>query len=201
MIVSLAAVVFASGIWRGRTILIASVIGAAIIMWVPNVMWSRFSLGTSTGHPEARARIYTAAVERFPEYAITGVGAGNFWNVWGRHSGYAYGRYGVLGAHNAFIQVTIYWGLAGLLALIAVVWQAYRCLPRHCGSDVLSLQLLGVSVAVLIWALTVHSLSAKEYSLVLGFLVGARRQIWPKHIVHPATRKPSLRHPILARRS
>jgi O-antigen ligase len=149
---------------------------------------------------EARARIYTAAVEHFPEYALTGVGVGNFWGAWGRHSNYAYGR-GVLGSHNVFIQVTIYWGLIGLLALIAVVWQAYRCLPRHCGSDTLSLQLLGISVAVLIWALTMHNLYAKEFSLVLGLLVGARRQIWPKGIVHQATRKPRLPRPTLARMS
>jgi O-Antigen ligase len=196
MIVSLTAVVFTSGVWRGRTILIAGVIAAAIVMWVPNVMWSRLTFSTEThrGYTEARGRIYTAAVEHFPEYAMTGVGAGNFWGGWGRHSNFAY-HHGVLGAHNVFIQVTIYWGLVGLLALIAVVWQAYRCLPQHCGSDALSLQLLGVSVAVLIWALSMHNLYAKDFSLVLGLLVGARRQIWPKGIVHPATRKRKLPRP------
>jgi hypothetical protein len=192
MIVSLAAVMFASGVWRGRTILMAGVIGAAIVMWVPNVVWSRFTLSKGHSYEEARVRIYKAAVEHFPEYAMTGVGVGNFWGAWGMYSNFA----GV-GAHNVFIQVTIYWGLAGLLALMAVVWQAYRCLPRHCGSDALSLQLLGVSVAALIMSLSMQSLYAKDFSLVLGLLVGARRWIWPKGIVPPEPRKQRLPRPTL----
>jgi hypothetical protein len=200
MIGSLAAVMFAGGVWRGRTILMASVIGAAIVMWVPDVVWSRLTFSTETrqGYTEARARIYTAAVEHFPEYAMTGVGVGNFWGAWGRHSNYGHGHFGVTGAHNIFIQITIYWGLAGLLALIAVVWQAYHCLPRHCGSDALSLQLLGVSVAALIMSLSLHNLYIKDFSLVLGLLVGARRWIWPKGIVLPATRKQRLLRPTIS---
>jgi hypothetical protein len=198
IIVSFAAVMFASGIWRGRTILMAGLIGGAIVMWIPDVVWSRLTFSTEShqGHMEARARVYTAAVEHFPEYVLTGVGVGNFWGAWGMHSNYA-GRHGVSGAHNAFIQVTIYWGLAGLFTLIMVVWQAYRCLPRHCGSDALSLQLLGVSVAVLIMSLSAHNLYAKDFSLILGLLVGARRQIWPKGVVHPATREQTLPRRIL----
>jgi hypothetical protein len=190
MIGSLAAVMFAGGIWRGGTILMAGIIGAAIVMWVPNVVWARFTLSMGHNYEEARVTIYKAAVEHFPEYAMTGVGAGNFWGAWGRYySNYGVGRGKLIGAHNVFIQVTIYWGLAGLLALMAVVWQAYRCLPRHCGSDTLSLQLLGISVAALIMSLGMHDLYAKDFSLVLGLLVGARRWIWPQGIVQPATRK------------
>jgi O-antigen ligase len=203
MIVSVTAVLYASGIWRGRIILIAGIFGAAVIMWVPNVMWARLTVPTESreGYTDARGRIYTAAVEHFPEYAMTGVGAGNFYTEWGFRSNYGYGRRNVTGSHNVFIEVTIYWGLAGLLALMAVVWQAYRCLPRHCGSDPLSLQLLGISVAALIMSLSVHDLYAKDFSLVLGLLVGARRWIWPKGIVQPATWKQRLPRPILARMS
>jgi hypothetical protein len=197
MIISSVAVMFASGIWRGRTILMAGVLGAAIVMWVPDVVWSRFTLSQGHNYEETRVRIYKAAVEHFPEYATTGVGAGNFWSAWGVHSNYEHGRHKVVGAHNVFIQVTIYWGLASLLALMAVVWQAYRCLPRHCGSDPLSLQLLGISVAALIMSLSMHSLYAKDFSLVLGLLVGARRWIWPEGIVPPAPRKQRLPRPTL----
>lgn len=201
IMVAFAAVMFARGIWRGRTILIAGMIAAAVLMWVPDIVWSRFtfSMEPRQGHMEARARIYTAAMAHFPEYAMIGVGAGNFWGSWGMSSNYNLGYRSVSGAHNVFIQVTIYWGLAGLAALIALVWQAYRCLPRYCGSDVLSLQLLGVSVAVFMMSLTVHNLYAKDFSLVLGLLVGARRWIWPRGIVLPTIQKyrrlrPSLRH-------
>jgi len=201
MIISSVAVMFASGIWRGRTILMAGVLGAAIVMWVPDVVWSRFTLSRSHNSEETRVRIYKAAVEHFPEYAMAGVGAGNFWSAWGVHSNYQYGRHGVVGAHNVFIQVTIYWGMASLLALMAVVWQAYCCLPRHCGSDPLSLQLLGISVAALIMSLSMHSLYAKDFSLVLGLLVGASRWIWPKGIQYSATWKQRPPRPILARMS
>jgi hypothetical protein len=199
LIGSLAAVMFARGVWRGRTILMVGVIGAAIAMWIPDVVWSRFSLQTDAqrGHHEARVRLYVAAVEEFPEYAMAGVGAGNFWAAWGRQTNFHVGTRSVSGAHNAFIQVTIYWGLAALLALIAVVWHAYRCLPRHCGSDVLSLQLLGVSIAAFIPLFIMHSIYAKEFSLVLGLLVGARCWIWPRGIVQPATWKQRLPRPTL----
>jgi len=112
---SFAAVIFASGIRRGRIMLMAGVIGAAIAICVPDVVWTRFTFSTETHHgqQEGRAIVYTAAVEHFPEYAMTGVGAGNFWGAWGRLSKYGGGR-NVKGAHNVFIQVTIYWGLAGL---------------------------------------------------------------------------------------
>jgi hypothetical protein len=199
LIGSLTAVLFARGILRGRTILMAGVLGAAIIIWVPNAVWSRFTLQADVqrGDYEARARLYIAAVEDFPKYAMAGVGAGNFWTAWGRQTNFQVGTRNVSGAHNAFIQVTIYWGLAALLALIAVVWQAYRCLPRHCGSDVLSLQLLGVFIAVLMLLFSMNSFYSKDLSLVLGLLVGARCWVWPKRIVQPATWKQRRPRPIL----
>ena len=178
----------------------AGVIGAALVIWVPDVVWLRFAFPTETnrGHQEPRARVYTAAVEHFPEYAMTGVGASNFWGAWGRLSQYSWGP-SVKGAHNVFIQITIYWGLAGLLALIALVWQAYRCLPRHCGSDPLSLQLLGISVVALVSMLSMHNFEAKGFSLVLGLLGGARHWIWPRAIVQLATWKQRVPRPTTAR--
>jgi hypothetical protein len=195
LIGSLVAVMFTSGIRRGRTILTVGLVGTALLMWVPAVVWSRFTFSTEMYHGamEARARVYTAAVEHFPEYALTGVGSGNFWGAWGRLS-----QYGGNGAHNVFIQVTVYWGLAALLALMAVAWQAYRCLPRHCGADPLSLQLLGVSVAALVMSLGIHNLYAKDFSLVLGLLVGARRWIWPQGVVRLRSRQQRLPRFILA---
>ena len=196
---SFAAVMFASGVWRGRTILMAGVIGAAMVMLVPDVVWLRFAFPTETnrGNQEARARVYTAAVEHFPEYAMTGVGVGNFHGAWGRLSQYGWGP-GVKGAHNVFIQFTIYWGVAGLLALMALVWQAYRCLPRHCGSDPLSLQLLGVSVVALIVMLSMHNFEAKDFSLVLGLLGGTHRWIWPRGILQLATWKQRVPRPTIS---
>jgi hypothetical protein len=199
LIGSLATVVFASGVKRGRTIFIVAVTGAAIFMLIPDVVWSRFTLqmDTQRGHHEARVRLYIAAMENLPDYVMTGVGAGNFWGAWGRQTNFHVGTQSVSGAHNVFLQVIIYWGLPALLTLIAVVWQAYRCFPRRCGADVLSLQLLGVSVAALIMSFSMHSLYAKDFSLVLGLLVGARCWVWPRGGLQTATRKRRLPRPSL----
>ena len=102
---------------------------------------------------------------------------------------------GVYGAHNAFIQVTIFWGLAGLLMLIVVVYLAYRCLPRGGGKDVLVLCLYGIAVALLLQMMVAHGLAAKEYSLGLGLLVGGHRWIWPKGIILSVRRGQGRRYP------
>jgi hypothetical protein len=132
-----------------------------------------YSTEVHGGKMEGRARVYTAAIEHLPEYLGSGVGVGNFWGPWGKRS-----SFGGLGAHNGFIQVTIYWGLAGLLALAAVIWQAYRCLPANCGKDVIGLCLAGTAVSLFMMLLITHNLYIKEFSLGLGMLVGAQRWVW-----------------------
>jgi len=188
LILSCVTVIFSSGLGRSRTILLAGMVAAGTIIWVPDAVWSRMTFSTQArqGKMEARAHVYTVAVEHFPEYMLTGVGVRNFWGPWGEHSGFA-GRRGVIGAHNCFIQATIYWGLAGLLGLIAVIWQAYRYFPEYCGNDTLALSLLGVAVSVLLLTLVVHNLYAKDFSLGLGLLVGTRYWIWPTGVIRSAS--------------
>jgi len=137
-----------------------------------------FSTQVHDGKVEARARIYKASVEYLPEYVLTGVGMANYWGHWGAQHRFT-GRTGVVGAHNCFFQVTIYWGLAGFLALLTVIWQAYRYCPKHCGNDTLALSLLGIVVSVGLMLLIVPNLYSKPFSLGLGLLVGARYWIWP----------------------
>jgi hypothetical protein len=86
---------------------------------------------------------------------------------------------GLVGAHNSYIQVTIYWGLLGLLALISIVYSAYRCLPKKCGNNPCSLAVLGVVVALAILMLQDQSLNFKGYALGLGILIGMHYWIWP----------------------
>jgi hypothetical protein len=183
-IISCAAVMFASGVRRGKIILFASVLAVTMMTLVPDALWSRMSFSTEArgGRVEARAALYTAVVENLPEYVVTGVGAGNFWEswAWGK-AGFRLGP-GVVGAHNVFFQFTIFWGLVGLLGLMAVIWQACRCLPRQCGKDGPSLCLLGVSTALFFLMLQQHALS-KEFSLGFGLLVGSCCWIWPTGIV------------------
>jgi hypothetical protein len=186
---SCAAVMIAYGI-NFRVIAIAAVLGASIVLWVPEAVFSRLTFSTEVreGKMEARARVYTAAVEHLPEYVMTGVGVGNFWGAWGMQSLYAAKTY-VIGAHNCFIQATIYWGLPGLLALTVLVLQAYRCLPKGRGHDVLALSLYGVTVSLLFLSFVIHNLNAKEFSLGLGVLVGSRLWIWPQVIPRSPARQ------------
>jgi hypothetical protein len=186
-------VMYAYGVMRIRTLVVALVLGTGILFWVPNAVYSRLTFSTEplhSGRTEARARLLLAAVENLPEYIIAGVGAGNFWRSWAKDKDFF--RHGtehksgtVQGAHNSFIQVTVYWGLVGLLPLLAVIYQAYRCLPVRCGADGTSLCLLGIALTLLLLMLVIHVLADKSFSLGLGLLVSAHMWIWPQGKVHP----------------
>jgi len=175
-------VLYRSRISFGKTIVVATLIGGTLAMWVPDVIWSRMTFSTEVnedGRQEGRARILTATLKHLPEYALTGVGAGNFYGPWGERSKFAKGNK-ILGAHNVFFQVTIFWGVAGLLALIAVVWQVYRYVPRQIGGDALALCVVAIAVSLLLLSLAMHNLYAKEFSLGLGLIVGSSQWIWRK---------------------
>src|SRR5438034_6011231 len=186
-----AIVLFAHGI-DVKTVGLAAVLGVCVLMWVPQAALSRFDFGGQSYEGkvvDGRARVYTAAVEHLPEYVVTGVGAGTFNEWWGYKNGWRNRLHTVTGAHNCFIQVTIYWGLAGLVALMAVVYQAYYCMPKRCGVDTLSLCLLGIAMSLVFLASVSHRFHGKEFSLGLGLLVGARYWIWPRGIVPVGAQK------------
>ncbi len=187
VIIACATVMFASGLRPGKIILAGGALAAVIAMAVPDVVWKRmeFTTETSEGRQEVRARIYTAAFEHFPEYALMGIGAGNFMESWGTFHGFYPSNpgSGVIGAHNALIQVTINWGLPALLLLLLIMWKAYRCLPKSRGPDTLRVCLLGVAVSCLLLLMVRHSLYDKEYSLILGLLVGAQLWIWRAPVI------------------
>ena len=161
-------------------------LGVCILVWVPNAVFARFNVNPQTpeGPTEARTALYQAVLVHLPEYGLTGVGAGNFWGPWGQRSQFRKGR-GILGAHNCFIQITLYWGLLGLLALSSVVYRAYKCLPKKCGNNPWSLAMLGVVVSLLVFMLVTHVLSFKAFSLGLGILIGMHYWIWPAGVIDP----------------
>lgn len=198
--VSCATVMFAYGVRHVRVILIATALAVGALIWVPEVVYSRLTIRpeSAAGNLDSRKAVYKAALDHLPEYAFTGVGAGNFWGSWGIQSGYYVdhgdGTGGVRGAHNAFIQVTLNWGLVGLLVFILVVYLAYRCFPRGGGKDVLVLSLYGIAVALLVQMMLSHPLTTKSYSLGLGLLVGGHRWIWPQGIILAVRRRQSRRY-------
>ena len=59
------------------------------------------------------------------------------------------------------------------------MYYAYKCLPKECGNDPLSLAVLGVVVALFGVMFVMHGLAFKGFSLGLGILIGAQHWIWP----------------------
>jgi len=187
--VSSATVMFAFGV-NVRTIIIALVLGVSVFMWVPEAVFPRMTFSLEAN--EARATIYTAAIDHFSEYVLVGVGAGNFYGNWGKSSEFwLYNHDEVTPAHNAFVQVTIYWGLVGFFALLMLIWQAYRCVPKRCGMDSLSLCLMGIAMSQFLFLFSASDLYGKSFSVLLGTLVGARYWIWPDGIVPSGTKASS----------
>lgn len=187
-LVSFAVVLYGYGVKHGKTLILVSVLGMSIYAVVPDAVWSRmvYSTEVRSGKMEARASLYDAALNRLPEYIMAGVGAGNFSQKWGLEKGFGKHRDGVLVAqptHNSPLQVTINWGILGLVMFLWIVWRAYRSIPLHCERDELSLAVLGIMVSVGLFLLWSHGFYAKEFSFSLGMLVGARLKIWPTGIV------------------
>ena len=178
-----ASVVYGYGITRFKTLAIGIVIAAAMLIWVPHAVLSRLTFSTEVdqfGRMEGRAAVYTAFFHHLPEFVLSGIGRGNFWGEWGKQSLYGNDRGQISGAHNAYFQMTIYWGLPALFALIAVLCQAYRSLPGRYGDDGLAIAVLSITVCLFVWSLTVHNLYAKEFSIGIGLLAGSQRWIWSR---------------------
>ena len=178
VLVSCIAVLYARGITQPKVLLLLGILALSTALWVPDVALKRMEFTTEKhlGRMEGRAARYTAAVRHLPEYVLTGVGKGNFSKGWGKQRGFGGG------SHNCFVEVTIFWGLPGLLVLLAVVWQGYRCIPRLDAKDPLWLCLLGISISVLLESMVVQTVYAKQFSLALGMLVGSSLWIWPSNV-------------------
>jgi hypothetical protein len=183
--VSAATILYAHGVKQGKALIFAAIVGMGIYILVPDAVWSRMSFTTEVGEggkQEARARIYTTALNHLPEYIIAGVGAGNYHGKWGLEKGLA-SRSSVLGAHNVLLQITIFWGVLGLFMYLWIVWCIYRAIPLQCGRDELSLALLGVLVSLGMLLFATHVFYDKWYAFGIGMVVGARQWIWPRGIV------------------
>jgi hypothetical protein len=168
-----------------KTLLLIVALGGCVLALVPKTAFMRMAFPKTyeSGGTEGRAAVYMAALRHLPEYIVSGVGAGNFWGPWGRHSDFTWEDGSIHGAHNGLVQVTVYWGVLGLLTFCLMLYLAYRCLPRPYGAEALSLGLFGVMVSLGLYLMMMHVVSFKGFSMGLGLLVGAQRWVWPRGAV------------------
>ena len=181
LVVATTAIFYTQGIMRARVFTGAVVIIIVILLWVPGAVFSRLTITTertASRYVDERTDIYKKVIEYLPEFVLTGVGVSHFYGDWGMDAGFR-----LVGTHNIYAEVTVYWGLPGLLALLALVWRAYQCLPRRSSNDPLGLCLLGMSVSAMVYTFFTHGLAEKQFSIALGLLAGANHWIWPRTLV------------------
>jgi hypothetical protein len=190
LIISGAAVVLAYGILKPKVILTVAALIVGVFLWVPDAVYQRFAIPVTiyrneTRQLEARTRVYLTTLENLSDSGFTGVSVSQYYGKWGRENLWVKNER-VVGTHNVYAQIAMYWGLPGLLALLALVWQAYRCLPARPGTDAIRLCLLGIALSVFLESMFVHTLHGKEFSLALGLLAGSSLWIWPSRSLHAA---------------
>jgi O-antigen ligase len=183
---------------RSRALIVALIVGFGLALVLPKAALSRFQTAGETisgRSDDSRVRVYAAAWEALPNYFWTGVGAGHYHDTWAVEHGLSKlidegqsKRVLVIGAHSVFLQILIYWGIAGLAMYLFMLWRAYRCLPRHCEADHLALALLGLTVAMGMRLLFTQNFYVKDFALVLGLLAAARMNIWPRGRILPRDR-------------
>ncbi len=179
LLVSIAPILYVYGALNPKVIILVLVLSVGLLAVVPNAALTRLTISTEQqsrgGYEDSRTELYTTAIRALPEYFLTGVGMSALVGKWGR-------RYEMLqgGAHNCTLQVSILWGLPGLISFLALIWQAYRCLPKRYGADPLRLCILGLAVSALGSTFFSHNFESKEFSLILGILAGADLRIWPR---------------------
>ena len=176
-LVACTVVLKAYGLRKGKVWLLAGLIVASAVFLVPNAMWSRMEVKTGE-RKDPRVSFYEKAIRDIDDYWFMGVGTGNYFQKWGFEKGYAHENIDtmvVYGVHNAFLHVLICWGSIGLLAFLAIIWQAYRCVPKRSGSDPLALSVLGLAVSLFLLLFFSHVIEAKMFSLGLGMLVAYQR--------------------------
>jgi len=150
-----------------------------LFLAVPDVVWVR--LGSLLRFAElqetdSRTKVYTAVLNNIDQYAITGVGAGNYWHGWAVSAGIT-NRFTTdvaMAAHNAFFQLWIYWGLPGLISFLALIYLYWTAVERNiAGNRMKSCLYIFMTMIPMIF-LFYHSFYHKSFSIGLGMLLGAR---------------------------
>ncbi len=163
---------------RNKPVVAVRILAVALIaaVVIPQSVYARLQLVPDlNGRQDPRIQVYDNALESLPEYALFGVGAGNFASQWGVEHGFV--KHGnVLNTHNTFVQVAINWGLLGFLSLLYAAYAMRKALPPDKPDQASSVVLKALALALLILMFSAHTIYGKEVSLTLGMIMGSR--IW-----------------------
>jgi hypothetical protein len=151
------------------------VLVVVVLTFVPQVTFARFTwdAGTRTTGEfrDSRTQVYGSAAKHVTEYALFGVGAGDFKERWAADHGF-WRSGGVEGAHNSYLQILINWGLIALLpALYITARMLTAC--RQLRPESFASTLQGVALVLVLGLCVSHVFYAKHIAVVLGCLVGA----------------------------
>lgn len=158
---------------RRASLILVIPVAIATYVFMPDSLATRISFSgkqddVSIEKQEGRVRVYTAALEAFPQYWVFGIGVGAYFSGWSQLHGF-----GGLGPHNGFLAAWIYLGLPSFLLLCLICVMAalqYKKMPGHWLDGQ---AILGLLVFALFWLLFTHDLYLKQFGVVLGLLIGA----------------------------
>jgi len=150
-----------------------------LVFAIPDVIWVRLSSlmhFSELQESDSRTKVFSAIITHIDQYALTGVGAGNYWHGWAVSAGIT-NRFTTdiaMAAHNAYFQLWMYWGAPALIAFIALVWLFAQAVHRNITGDRLKSSLFIFSLMLPMIFLFYHSFYHKSFSIGLGMLIGSR---------------------------
>lgn len=177
--VSLIIFIYKAKIHIRRWIYPVLILGGFVLVAIPEVIWVRifsFLHLTELQETDSRTKIFSAILTNFPRYFLDGVGAGNYWQGWAVHAGIS-NRFTsdiAIAAHNAYLQVWIYWGLPGILSFLTLIYTFSKALDRRIPGDYRKAALYIFVMMIPLIFIFYHSFYHKSFSIGLGMLIGTR---------------------------
>jgi putative inorganic carbon (hco3(-)) transporter len=145
-----------------------------LVLVTPSAYFSRFNINLSkdVAKQEGRARVFNSSVDALVDEGLLGVGEGNYWSVWGKSSKLAkyYGqKIRVIGTHNLFFQITLNWGIIGILLFLMVIYTIISYRPSRYNNDTESYLFIVVFISSLLYMAQIHNLQTKDFIILYSF--------------------------------
>lgn len=177
--VGLGVATWTSGAVKVRTLVASLVLMTCVLVAVPYGAFTglqRTAPGASWT-TETRLQLLSASVENL---SSMGVGVERFWGRWGRDHGFFSLETGSnVTPHNAFAQLSMYWGVPALVLALVVTWQAARAVPWGAAKDPFAVALAALAATQLVRAMLVGTVHNKGFAVGLGLLAAAKLCLWP----------------------